>query len=262
MISVKKTIAGTTIGATDGDIGRVDALIFDDESWTVRYLVVDTSSWLSGRKVLVSPACVRAIDAEGERVAVSLTRQQVESSPDLDADQPLTRQREVEYLGYYDLPHYWDGPFRWGPGPYPGATRPVDAVAAEVEARRFADAERLRGEPHLRRTTEVIGYAIAARDGDIGHIEDLLVDDGTWAIRYAVVDTRNWWPGKKVLLAPEWISRIDWTESKARVDLDRDAIRSAPEYDASRPIDRDYERRLHEHYGGAAYRAHSGRNAA
>lgn len=261
MISVTKTIPGTTIGATDGDIGRVDGLMFDDECWTVRYLIVDTSSWLSGRKVLVSTACVQAVDAEQERVAVSLTRQQVENSPDLDLDQPLTRQREIDYLGYYDLPHYWEGPLRWGPPP--GARRPVDAVAQEIEARRFADAERLRGEePHLHRATEVIGNAIAAHDGDIGHIEDLLVEADTWAIRYVVVDTRNWWPGKKVLLAPEWISTIDWTDSKARVDLDRSAIWSAPEYDASGPIDRDYERRLREHYGREAYRTPADRNAA
>ena len=106
---------------------------------------------------------------------------------------------------------------------------------------------------HLRSTQEVTGYYIGATDGEIGHVEDFIIDDESWSIRYIVVDTRNWWPGKKVLASPEWIEKVSWADSTVYVELTRAAIKSAPEYDASSPIDRDYEDRLHTHYGRQGY---------
>ena len=106
----------------------------------------------------------------------------------------------------------------------------------------------VQGDPSLRSARDVTGYYIAARDGDIGHVDDFLVDDRAWAIRYLIVDTRNWWPGKKVALSPEWIKTVSWTDSRVHVDLQREEIKAAPEYDASRPFEREDETRLFEHY--------------
>ena len=97
------------------------------------------------------------------------------------------------------------------------------------------------------------GYHIAATDGDIGHVQDFLVDDATWAIHYLVVDTSNWWFGKKVLVSPEWIDRVDWADAKVYVGVTREQIRKSPEYDPSDPVERDYEPRLHDHYGRPSY---------
>ena len=69
---------------------------------------------------------------------------------------------------------------------------------------------------HLRSANKVTGYRIGATDGDIGHVEDFIIDDETWEIRYMVVDTQNWWPGKKVLVAPQWIGRMLSTGSTRR----------------------------------------------
>ena len=128
----------------------------------------------------------------------------------------------------------------------PPVPAPVDdPVVAEMATR---ERESVQGDPSLRSARDVTGYYIAARDGDIGHVDDFLVDDRAWAIRYLIVDTRNWWPGKKVALSPEWIKTVSWAESRVHVDLQREEIKVAPEYDPSRPFEREYETRLFEYY--------------
>ena len=247
-------LKGCSIGATDGDIGRAVDFYFDDEKWTIRYLVADTSSWLPGRKVLVSPHFLKKVDWKGGRIEVSLAKERVKNSPSIDTDKPISRQQEEEYLGYYEYPHfYWTGPYLWGPVAYPAAAgypeaSPVGSrVAEEMAARREQSAD-----IHLRSAREMMDYAIEASDGAIGHVEDFIVDDQDWAIRYMVVDTRNWWPGKKVLIAPPWVSRVDWKNSNLYVNLSRQAIMDAPEFDADK-LDREYETRLHQHYGQENY---------
>jgi hypothetical protein len=250
MLYKATALAGFTIGAVDGDIGSVQSLYFDDERWTVRYLVVDTGGWLSGRPVLISPASLREPDGEARRLPASLTRTQVEGAPDIDAHRTISRQHEVALATYYGVPYYWAGPSLWGAEPFPV---PV-AVPAEVERERLA-----RQEPgdaadaHLHGTDEVAGYGIHALDGDLGHVGDFLVHVGPWTIRYLVVDTRNWWPGKHVLVAPDWIRGVSWQDGTVDVALTRDAIRNAPEYDPARPVDREYEAALYAHYGRPRY---------
>lgn len=251
-----------TIKATDGEIGRVDQFLFDDRHWTVRYLVIDTGGWLSGRMVLVSPIAVRGVHHNDRTIEVDLTRQQVEQSPGIESNQPVSRQKEMEYIQHYGYPPYWEGGGVWGTGLYPAALHPAVAPVPVIPPERTSPqtttgttqtSTETGGDPHLRSTREVIDYAIQASDGDLGHVEDFLIDDETWTLRYMVVDTQNWWPGKKVLIAPPWIGDISWADSQVRVDLPREAIKSAPEFDPSKPFDRDYEARLYEHYQQPAY---------
>jgi uncharacterized protein YrrD len=251
MLRSMQKMNGFTIGATDGDIGKVESFYFDDESFTVRHLAVDASGWLTRRKVLISPASIQRVDWTGGRIEVNLTKSQVENSPDIDTDMPVGRQQEVEYYRYYDYAPYWEGPYLWGPAPYPGL--PGATPGSLERERRWKWGERDRGDQHLRSSTQVSGYYIHASDGDIGHVEDFLVDDRSWAIRYMVVDTRNWWPGKHVLVSPEWVDNIDWNDSKVYVGVTRAQIRNSPEYDADHPVDREYETRLFGHYGRPDY---------
>lgn len=255
MLRPASAFKGLSIAAIDGDIGSIRDLYFDDLTWTVRYLVVDTGGWLPGRQVLISPLSVRGASL-ADRVAVDLVREQVKNSPPIDTDKPVDRQQEEALARHYEQQFYWEGPHRWGllayPGmpPMPAAPVPVSPVAEEMAARGRVSTE---GDPALRSARDVTGYHIAARDGDIGHVEDFLVGDRAWAIRYLVVDTRNWWPGKKVVLSPEWIKTVSWPDSKVHVDLRRDEIKTAPEYDAGHPFEREYERRLFEHHGRRKY---------
>jgi hypothetical protein len=252
MLRSMKDLRGFTIGATDGDIGQVEAFYFDDASFTVRHLAADTGRWLAGRKVLISPMALRDIDWRDRRINAALTKAQVEQSPDIDTDRPVSRQHEIEYYRYYGYPSYWTGPYLWGDYPSPFLSDRATDSPLEQE-RRWEWEARKGGDPHLRSSAIVIGYYIAATDGDIGHVEDFLVDDATWAIRYMVVDTRNWWSGKKVLVSPGWIAHVDWDASKVEVDMTREQIKNSPEYDPSGPVQRDYEARLHDHYGRPAY---------
>jgi hypothetical protein len=249
MLRNSTQLQGFTVRATDGELGTVDQLYFDDETWAIRYLTVETS-WLGGRRVLISPISVIQADWQAKRLDVALTKKQVENSPNIDTDKPVSRQHEIAYNGYYGYPYYWGGPFLWGPAYYPGGviTAPKDAVADRIQ-RESTDS-------HLQSTKAVTGYHIEASDGEIGHLDGFIVDDEAWAIRYIEVATRNWWPGKKVLVSPAWIERVSWADSKVYVGLSRETIQSGPEYVDFTPITREYEDRLHSHFGRPPYWLH------
>jgi sporulation protein YlmC with PRC-barrel domain len=226
-----KDLKGDALRARDGDVGSVRDVYFDDERWAVRYLVVDTGAWLPGKKVLISPASLSR-DRDAEAIAVNLTREQVKAAPDIDTDAPISRRLEEAHARYYGYPYYWGGPGLWGVAPTPLAAPPAEKAQQQPPAgyrealeRDKASAER----SHLRSGAEVVGYAIRAADGEIGHVEDLLVDDETWAIADMVVDTRNWLPGKKVLVPPSEVAAIDWEAREVRLRLTREALQKAPE---------------------------------
>jgi hypothetical protein len=254
MLRSMKDLHEVTIGATDGDIGTVQDCYFDDLSYTVRYVVVDTGGWLAGRQVLLTPIAFRKMDWEHQRLTVALTKAQVEKSPDIDTEKPVSRQHETAYHNYYGYPPYWTGDYLWGAYPYPYlGSGPALSAADLAREQRWNWEEREREDPHLRSARAVTGYHIAATDGAIGHVEDFLVDDRSWAIRYMVVDTTNWWPGQKVLVAPAWIDRVDWTSSQVHVALTCSQIKTSPAYDPTRPIERAYETRLYGHYTRPRY---------
>ncbi|MDQ3347872.1 MAG: PRC-barrel domain-containing protein, partial [Acidobacteriota bacterium] len=247
MLRNTNDLIGCTIRASDGDIGSVTTFFFDDERWAVRYVVVDTGKWLPGRKVLISPVSVRDANWLDRALEVALTRAQVKGSPDIDTQRPVSRQHESQYAAYYGYPSYWGGAGLWGAGAYPGSLAGAHMAAeiADAQARRTERPE----DSHLRSVDVVKGYHIHATDGEIGHVEHFLIDDATWAIQYIVVDTSNWWGGRRVLVAPSWIRDVSWSTSTVSVNMTRDAIRNSPEYDPLREVSRLYEEGLYSHYG-------------
>jgi len=244
MLIRARTLKGYKLDSLDGEIGKAREFYFDDRHWTIRYLVADTGSWLTGRQVLISPyALVEAIQ-DDHSISVNLTKLQIENSPSLDSDVPVSRQFEEDYYGYYGWPTYWSGPFMWGFYSY--LNRGPEYWEKYAQSDKAWD-------PHLRSTNEVGGYRIQAIDGEIGHIEDFIIDDETWAIRYLVINTRNWWPGKKVVIAPQWIERVSWSGSKVLVNLIREAIKQGPEYSDATLLTREYETDIHRHYNRQGY---------
>jgi len=248
MLRSVRELSGLRVGARDGELGKVKDVYFDDERWAIRHLVVATGGWLSGRDVLISPRSVRGIDWRDEVVNVDLTQQQVRNSPGIDTDRPVSRQHEINYYNYYGYPYYWQGNGLWGPTmlPYPwvGAStepliasqQPIDpAVAREIEGR--VDEERDTADIHLRSCDDVTGYEILATDGSIGALDDFIFDDEAWSIRFLVVDTRKWLPGKHVRLAPGQIDHVSWEDRQVDVKMTRDAVERSPEYDRSNPTD-------------------------
>jgi stress response protein YsnF len=244
MLSKAKTLKGYNLEARDGEIGSVKEFYFDDLHWTIRYLVAETGDWLTDRQVLISPYALVAVDKKTRHIAISLTKKQIEESPSLDSDKPVSRQFEEAYYGYYNWPMYSGGAYSWGPSPY---------IMPNIEKRKESLKLEKTWDAHLRSTRDVSGHHIHALDGDIGHVEDFIIDDETWAIRYLVIDTKNWWPGKKILLSPKWIERISWSESKVFVNLSRENVKQSPEYTDDAPPTRDYETALHRHYHRPGY---------
>jgi sporulation protein YlmC with PRC-barrel domain len=232
-----RDVQGYSIHATDGDIGKVDEFYFDDDSWTIRYLVVQTGTWLSDRRVLISPISVGRADWHNRRIALLLTQDQLRNSPDIDTAKPISRQHEAELNNYYGWQYYyWMGPDLWGGGLIPGdlwgGLPPANLTGEMGGAKKSESAEAAdTRDTHLRSTKEVIGYHIQAEDGEIGHVQDFLFDDETWRIQHMVVDTSDWWFGKQVIISPTSIERVEWAERQVVVDLKREVIRSSPEFD-------------------------------
>ena len=252
------------IGASDGAIGSVKDFYFDDEAWVIRYVVVDTGGWLGGREVLISPFSIGTPDWDEQILPVTITKEQVKHSPIVDTDKPVSRQHEAGYLGYYGYPYYWGGTGLWGEGAYPGAMLsgvafPSDAAYTKVQAANDRAAlakeedQRAHDDPHLRSCNAVKGNHIHAMDGDIGHVQGFLLDERTWAIRYIIVNTSNWWVGHQVLVAPEWIDEVSWAHSKVTTCLNRQQIKDAPVYDAEGQLSRVNEEGIYRHYGRPGY---------
>ena len=220
MLHKVKDLRGDTIAAKDGEIGQIEQVYFDDEGWRVRYFIVDTGGWLSGRKVLISPASVDRARSSEDALAVALSREQVEHSPGIDTDKPVDRQYEEAYARYYGTPLYWAPPE--GVGLRTGQR-------SGRRARKLEEAESEAARSHLRSSGEVIGYSIQASDGKIGHVEDLRIDDHDWAIADLVVDTGAWLPGKKVLVPRIAVKDIDWGTREVRLRMTRqDVAQSCP----------------------------------
>jgi hypothetical protein len=260
MLRRANDILGFVLGARDGEIGRVKDLYFDDAKWTVRYIVADTGKWLALRQVLLTPHSIHGITEQEKIVRVDLTREEIEHSPPIEQDSPVSRQFEEDYYRYYNYPYYWDGFGIWGPlaGPVIGFRKGMRPIAPPSPGP--AETAKRSEDSHLRSVEAVSGYGIQALDGEIGHVEDFVFDDEHWTIEYLVIDTRNWWSGKKVLVPPSWSSEVNWEESKLFLNLDRATIKGAPEYDTSSPITRDYEKQLFSYYNRDPY--WSGRKAA
>lgn len=259
MLTNASAVNGYAMAASDGRLGTISDFLFDDASWSVRWLVVDTGNWLSGRKVLLPPSVLGHPDPKRQEFSVRLTMQQVKDSPDIDTERPVSRQIETNVYDYYGWSPYWGNgllyPY-WGGGLYTGgygyagsATAASPSPESGRREEKIAAAQRSDDDPHLRSIEAVTGYHIHASDGEIGHVEDFLVEDADWSIHYLVVDTKNWWPGRKVLISPRSVRQIDWMDRLVNLNVDRWRVKDSPAYDPSTTVDRAYEKHFHEHYG-------------
>ncbi|WP_370677093.1 PRC-barrel domain-containing protein [Pleomorphomonas sp. PLEO] len=247
-------IKGYAIAASDGDVGTVSDLLFDDESWLIRWLVVETGDWLTHRRVLLPTSTLGHANERSREFSVKLTMRQVENSPDIDTERPVSRQMENNIYGYYGWSPYWGSGLYMGGGGY-GSVMGAPILAPEPDTLRFEnevlEAHRRHDDPHLRSVKAVDGYHIHATDGDIGHVEDMLVEEADWSIHYLVVDTKNWWPGQKVLISPRLAKDISWADKTVALSVDRQVVKNSPVYDASTIVDRDYENQFGTYYSGS-----------
>jgi sporulation protein YlmC with PRC-barrel domain len=253
MLLVGSALKGYAIEASDGRIGSVSDLLFDDTTWKVRWIVVDTGTWLTGRKVLVHPSAVRSADHDREEIGVALTKQQVEDSPDILTDRPVSQEVQESLYGYYGWNPLWTGSYMGSAAMATPISSPPIYQRPMMHDTANGDMALEEGDPHLRSMAEVVGYHIHATDGEIGHAENLLMDDTTWDIRYLIVDTSNWWSGQHVLISPFAVLDIDFADRLVNLNVGRDRVKGSPVWDPSAMIDQYYEKRLHSHYGWPGY---------
>ncbi|MCS6096884.1 PRC-barrel domain-containing protein [Shewanella baltica] len=257
MLHTLDDLKNLAIHASDGDIGQTRDFYFDDKHWVIRYLVVETGSWLFSKKILLSPISIKELDQEDKTLSVSISREQVKNSPDIDTEKPVSRQYEVDYMGYYGYPDYWSSTGIWGSEPSPNMMASGYYSVAPTPDNldnpdKFADVDAALSrdnDHHLRSSHAVTGYHLDAIDGELGHLQGMLIDIDTWAIRYLIINTSNWWSGHLVLIAPKWIKEVSWPTSKIYVDMTQQQVKDAPTFDPSMPFNLEHEQSLQTHYG-------------
>lgn len=241
---------GFHILASDGSIGTVSDLMFDDATWKVRWLVVETGSWLMNRQVLLPASALGLADTTARSLTVHLTQAQVRGSPDVDTQRPVSRQQEGAIYDYYGFNPYWGtadyvGTYSYWGGmdfspPVPSTSQRRDAI---IQMQRSSD------DAHLRSIEVLHGYHIHATDGEIGHLADVLINDSDWSLSYLVVNTSNWWRGKEVLISPRSTQSIRWTERMIYLGVTRDKVRASPDYNADQPMPASFDAEMAQHYG-------------
>jgi hypothetical protein len=243
MQGLASELIGRGIAATDGDVGRIVDLFIDDERWAVRYLVVETGEWLASRHVLLSPANAVADAPMLGPLPMALTREQIERSPDVDTQKPVSRYHEIAHALHYGYDTYWSGSMLWGatmlpslqhgmvpavvPGlvrPPMGGTPPEAGVPTQVQEA-AQQAEEAARRCHLLSAREIISYSVEARDGRVGTLADLVVDGPSWAVLQLVVDAKPWWPGGHVRVPTSLAADIDWSGRVLRLQCVRDDVR-------------------------------------
>jgi hypothetical protein len=260
MLHNVKDLDGYAAEGVDGPIGHVSDFFFDDRTWAVRYLVLETGRWLKSRKVLISPIAFGPPDASARLLPIAMTKEQIRHSPDVDTELPVSRQHELQYADHYGCPAT-PGSVKQGGADH---SEPVQAgydVIGAIQLRRAQHAASIAkassgseiDDPHLRSCRALMRYLIHATDGAIGAVDGMLLDDATWTIRYLIVNTSDWWLGHEVLLATSWIDSVSWDKAAIDVGITRQALKNAPACDAAVPLDRRLEQSLFEHHRRRGY---------
>ncbi|MDF1740950.1 MAG: PRC-barrel domain-containing protein [Verrucomicrobiales bacterium] len=245
-------LKGATIETKDGKtVGKCGDFLFDDENWTIRYIVANTGGFFSRNEVLMSPFVFKNPEFGNyhQSMQTVLSEDWIESSPPLEAHSPVSRKYELELARHFGYPLYWTGTYLWGgnPHPMPGMLDPNEPARHEEKMAEI-------GESRLRSCDEVVGYEVISNGESIGKVDDFIVETHPWRIRYLVVRTGNWMFGKRVILSPEWVADISWEENEITMTgPDREQIESAPAFDPSDGVNRDYEGRLYDYYGRRYY---------
>jgi len=246
------SLLGDKIESKDGKVcGKCRDFLFDDQDFTIRYIVADTGGFLSKNEVLLSPFVFEnpEFGAHVDRMPTVLSEEWIEASPPLEAAAPISEQYEMELARHYDYPLYWSGAGLWGVGPYPNAETPN----SDESLRHAGEMEKIR-RSHLRSCDEINGYEVHADNEDLGKVVDFIVQAKPWKIRYWIVKTGSWFSGKKVIVSPDWTESISWSDRRITIpDFARGFVEGAPAFDPEEGVNRDYEGKLYDYYGRPYY---------
>lgn len=243
MLRSVKELMSYAIRTYDGQLGYVYDFYFDDETWRVRYVVMDTGAWLPGRRVLLPTSVVDEPERGAKTLSAALSKAQIKTSPEAETDKPVSKQKEGKGPAHAGLTPYWA---------ILVADPMIGAAAVTAEAGNGSEGDE-EGDPHLRSLGECLGYQIEARDGLIGQVHDVIAEIGAWPIRYLVVSLEDRPLGKKVLVPTDSADGVNWGDRKVTIDLTVEKIKNGPEFDASDPVNRELEVHVYDYYGRAKY---------
>ncbi len=244
MINISELL-GYVLHLKDGELGQCEDFLVDDRGWDIRYMVADTRKWLTGRRVLIAPSMLMEPEWSGRRLPVNLTKEQIRGSPPLHENDPVTDEYEIMWFDYYGLTEYWVEEDKIGM-----AENPTALPVARKEGTGGKNANEKR---HLLSVKEIAGWHTMASDGEIGHLADFLVEMKSWKVRYAILDTRNWLPGRQVCVSVYCVEWVDWARKEIGVRLTREAVKESPEYNPFVPMTEEYQVVLHDYYGWPKY---------
>ena len=228
---------GFRMGATDGEIGIIKEIYFDDLTWTVRYLIVKAGNFLQGKLTLISTQALLAPDWENELFPTNLTMDQIKNGPDIDTDKPVYRQQETKLYDHFP----WD--IYWGIGLIPLEDSVEMALSEKINQ------GNTESDPHLRSSDKITGYVLRVADGELGQVDDFIIDTDSWKITFVVVKTGTWFSDKKILLPIAWISEIDWLASSITVEATVEDVQQCAEFDPYAPVNEVYEKVLRDYSG-------------
>jgi hypothetical protein len=256
MITTVERLRRYAIHATDGDIGHIDNIFFDDANWAIRYVVVNVGNWLIRQYILLQPSIIDHLEPEGQIAVVPLSREQIQNSPEIDPQQPLSRDNEESLHQYFDWEPYW----RTLPMMTAGLSEyvapvPIDTPPEGDMSEAAKEEEETAVSVTLRSSKEVISYNVFANDSQdaIGYVENLLIDTERWYVRYIVAQTGTWLSGRRVLLAPQWVRQVSWADASIYLSLSNEQISQSPDYDPQARLLREYEAALYGHYDKRPY---------
>jgi hypothetical protein len=204
-------LMGASMIAMDGEIGRICNFLFDDQSWKIRYCVVDVGHWLTRREVVISVSAIDQPDWKTKTLRARLTKEQLRNGPDVDSKKPVSRQQEIAMREYFGWPAYWDTVV--------DKVFPPSLIPAGREFPVHTEEDN-----HLRSWEDVIGYEVWASDGVVGCLESFVVDEAVWHIGYLDVKTGDWLQSRSVLVPTSWVKSISWADHHVNLQGSRERI--------------------------------------
>lgn len=235
MYYLTSTLKKYSIYATDGEMGKVHDLYFDDERWGLRYAVVDSRKWLPGRRVLLSPATFDSINDEEGFVKANEDKETIRNSPKVPEGQPITKEVEKSLTGYYGWSRYWTDSLVGGiqPRPYNDLRNEAlakDQMQQELNLNNDKDHD-------LRSAGETMDYKVHADNGKLGHAADLVFDDHYWKMRYLVVQGEGL-PNEDqyYLIDLQDVESVDWFDGDIYVKGSLESIKNKKSYPAKGEI--------------------------
>ncbi|MCM2677087.1 PRC-barrel domain-containing protein [Alkalicoccobacillus plakortidis] len=259
-----KTLESFSMNATDGELGSIADLYFESNTFTLRYFVGDTRTWFFGGKVLISPEAVTSLDLEKDLININETKEQIKNSPKPSEHEPVSRQYETELRDHYGWTHYWGAPIGGAgagmgtPGAYPAAPGLMMPPPGRDRALNKTDYEQDALSHHsennlLQSITDLRGYKIHAKNGEVGKALDFILNEKNWTINYIIVDVGGVFTREPIPLAAEWITDISWQDKTITVNVEKELIESAPDYELHEAFTREHETQLYAHYARKGY---------